>query len=160
MLRVLQSVRRTAWLAAACVLFAFPATQASAQLLHPHVRECRAAIDESPARSHCPALYAHAVQNLDSSSGPSYTCWVVGDCTLTVAVDGSDTSFESNIEWSSPVYLSPSDLRLLDFCFARTENADQEQAEWTMSLSPGGCADGETDSDTAMTEGLSTQEEE
>ena len=156
MLRVLQSVRRTAWLAAACVLFAFPATQASAQLLDPNVRECRAAIDESPARSHCPALNAHAV----SSDGLSYTCQLVGDCILTVAVDGSDTSFESKIEWSSPVYLSPSDLRLLDFCFARTENADQEQAEWTMSLSPGGCADGETDSDTAMTEGLSTQEEE
>lgn len=158
MLRVLQSVRRTAWLAAACVLFAFPASQASAQHVHPLVAECRAALDESPAESHCPALYAHAVA--ENPGGPSHTCWVVGDCTLTVAVDGSDTSFESNIEWSSPVYLSPSDLRLLDFCFARTENADQEQAEWTMSLSPGGCADGETDSDTAMTEGLSTQEEE
>lgn len=153
--------RRSRWIKfftfAAFAYAAFGAPQTSAQNAHPLVAECRAALDDSTAEERCSALAAHAISE-NSSGGPSHTCWVWGSCSLTVPVDGFDTSFQVSVAHGSPLYLSPSDLRLLDFCFARAADAGEGQNGWTMNLKPGGCASGEIDSDTAMTDGLQAPE--
>lgn len=126
---------------------ALPAPQASAQYVHPLVAECRAALDVSPAKEHCPNLKAHA-----ATADPP--CWYYGSCALEVSVDGSDTSFDLSILHGDAVYTSASDLRQLDLCFKRAAEAGGGQAGWTMHLKAG-CAGDETDAGTAKAEGLS-----
>ena len=146
--------RRMILFAIAAVAYAaLPAPQASAQYVHPLVAECRAAFKESTANTHCPSLTAHAVGPNSEPGGPSHTCWVWGSCTLTVQVNGSDTPVNMEIAHNEPLYLSPSELRLLDVCFAKLDIGGG-QAIWRMKLRAKQCADGETDADTAKSEGL------
>ena len=145
---------RTIIFALAVVAYAaLPATQASAQYVHPLVQECRDAMADSTARTHCPELKAHAVA--ESTSGPSHTCWYYGSCSLTVQVDGADNSFSASVPYVDAVYISPADLRLLDVCFVKAEGVGQGKTSWGMQFKSG-CASDEIDADTAKANGLST----
>ncbi len=146
---------RTIIFALAVVAYAaLPATQASAQYVHPLVQECRDAMADSTAKTHCPELKAHAVA--ESTSGPSHTCWYYGSCSVTVQVDGADNSFEVSVSYGDAVYIDPADLRLLDVCFVKSEGVGQGKTSWGMFLKAG-CAADDTDADTAKANGLSTE---
>ncbi len=150
---------RTIIFALAVVAYAaLPATKASAQHVHPLLQECRDAMADSTARTHCPELKAHAV--IDSTSGTSNTCWYYGSCSVTVQVDGVETSYDISVSWldswDNPKYISPADLRLLDVCFVKTEGVGQGKTSWGMQLKAG-CASDDTDADTAKANGLSTE---
>ena len=143
---------RTIIFALAVVAYAaLPAMQASAQYIHPLVQECRDAMDNSTAKEHCPGLNAHAVT--ESSDGPGNTCWYYGKCSLTVQVQGSDNSFSVSVSYDSAVYINPPDLRLLDVCFVKIPDAGQGKPGWGIKMKAG-CADDDTDADTAKANGL------
>ncbi|MCY4381589.1 MAG: hypothetical protein OXE44_00365 [Nitrospinae bacterium] len=149
---------RTIIFALAVVAYAaLPATQASAQDVNPRVQECRDAMDDSTARTHCPELKANAVAEFISASN---MCWYSGSCSVTVKVDGVETSYDISVSllasWDNPVYISPADLKLLDVCFVKTEGVGQGKTEWGMQLKAG-CASDDTDADTAKANGLSTE---
>jgi len=109
---------------------------------------------DSTAKTHCPELKAHAVA--ESTSGPSNTCWYYGSCSVTVQVDGAETSFEVSVSYGDAVYIDPADLRLLDVCFVKSEGVGQGKTSWGMFLKAG-CAADDTDADTAKANGLSTE---
>ena len=159
------SLSRAAAFGVMALLFAVAgAQQASAQYgsgISDGVLECRNALNASAAERHCPALRAHRTPTV-VSAGPVDTCFVWGSCTLTVPVGDTDTSFHSNVRHNedSVVYGSPSDIRLLDFCFSTADDADEAQGGWEMSLKAGGCTGDEIDADTAIADGLEAQDQQ
>ena len=149
---------RTIIFALAVVAYAaLPATQASAQDVHPRDQECQDAMADSTAKTHCPELKANSVAEFISASN---MCWYYGSCSVTVQVDGVETSYDISVSlwgttWDKSAYISPADLKLLDVCFVKAEGVGQEKTSWGMQLKAG-CASDDTDADTAKANGLST----
>ena len=158
------SLPRAAALGVLALLFAAAgAQQASARYSQQWASqgelECGNALNASAAERHCPALNVYL-----GSPNPlgTFTCFVWGSCTLTVPVGDTDTSFHSNVRRreDSAVYGSPSEIRLLDFCFSTSDDADEAQGGWEMSLKAGGCTGDEIDADTAIADGLEAQDQQ
>ena len=75
-----------------------------------------------------------------------------------MAVDDADTTFDWEIPWGDePLYAGPSDMELLDICFARDDTAEEG---WSMDVKTGGCDSDETDAATAKADGLSTEDDD
>lgn len=112
-------------------------------------QQCLNAWDEAPLKEYCSSS---RVGYVSASSVGNTGCFVDATCSITVSVDGEDTTF--SLSTSSDDTMRWVHMRLLDACFSKSE-AD----EWTAAVRPG-CKSNETDSETAVDEGLTTETEE
>ena len=115
-----------------------------------YIEACENAWDDAPAHGYCTSSSITRV-NAGSSAG---NCLIsVSTCSITVSVDGTDTTFTptwpSNYGYAGDG-LSVADTGTVDICFASSNTTN---SGYTATVNAG-CASTETDSASATADGL------